>query len=116
MTHFGSVRNGLVAELRSRIEMTTMRKKIRRSEYDRRIPDVLLGPVHPFGSLATLTAPPSELARPIALRHHLTMVLPLSERLGKPFLLVTTTTKTRRFNNILAHHFSDARRNPKISP
>jgi hypothetical protein len=38
-------------------------KKIR-PPFGGRIPDVLTGPVHPFGSLATLSAPPSERVRP----------------------------------------------------
>src|SRR5438105_15535236 len=65
-----------------------------------RIPSVLTGPVHPFGSLATLSVPPSERLRPIALRPHLATGLPLSGRhwVGCPPLL------TRRSDSSSPRH------------
>lgn len=66
-------------------------KKIRASE-EARIPDVLTGPVHPFGSLATLTVPPSERVKPNALRPHLAVGLPFRGRL---VAFMPSATKTR---------------------
>src|SRR5262249_35279402 len=61
-----------------------------------RIPSVLKGPSPPSGSRATLSVPPSERLRPIALRPRLTTGLPFRGRLlVTPFRFVAATGARR---------------------
>src|SRR5580658_5874080 len=74
-------------------DWTPAHKKIRASE-EARIPDVLTGPVHPFGSLAALSVPPSERSRPNALRPCLAAGLPFRGRLLGGLHFNSAVTKT----------------------